>query len=486
MLAALEFGPVPLYLAQTAEPELKNVPLVIAEEQHVVHANSAAKRHGVIPGMRLVGAHMRVANLEVRSFPEPDVEYAWHTLLRELHDYTPWLESGVRGRAFLRASREEISELVRRYGVRAGIAPNIETAELSALAANPGSVREVTSSKVEGFLASLPLRFLRGVGVSEANLTRLHWLGLTTAADLARWSAQQIRAYLGDEGHVLVPYLHGPRRTALRTFSLPASVRRSFSFHEPVREPHQIVPAIDRLATELERALAGRAARRLTLTATLGNTQRRASRLAKRPLQQARHIRQQALFALQDSHAEGKPVERITVELSAPERVGFQEGLWPQRERREQALEDTLERFPTAPRRLVWRDPYAQAVDLAWSWERYTQEREPHAAAQAAGHRNVLKVPVPDTLPPAVKAAEVPLFAWLAEQPLLQPAPDEAAPQAAASREPLSGPAVGTPEPVVIGGEKRLNRNAFVSTKMLENPMAAAARTGERSTPRLG
>jgi nucleotidyltransferase/DNA polymerase involved in DNA repair len=485
MLAALEFGPFPLYLAQSEEPELRNVPLVIAEEQHVIHANSAAKRHGVIPGMRLVGAHMRVANLEVRSFPEPDVEHAWHALLRELHDYTPWLESGARGRVFLRSDREEVTELVRRYGIRGGIAPDIETAELSALAANPGSVREVVGAKVERFLTRLPLRFLRGVGVSEANLTRLHWLGLTTAADLARWSARQLRTYLGEEGQIVIPYLHGPRRTTLHSFSLPASVRRTFTFREPVREPQQIVPAIERLATELEHALAGRAARRLTLTATLGNTQRRASRLAKRPLQQARHIRQQALFALQDSHAGGRAVERITVELSAPERSGLQEGLWPQRERREQALEDTLERFPAAPRRLVWRDQYAQAADLAWAWERYTDEREPRADAQAVERRTAVKAraasPAHGIRPPAVTAAEVPLFL----EPIEFPS-DAAAPQAVANRDPVPGPAADAPAPVAMGGEKRRNRSAFVSTKMLENPMAAAASMGERSTPRLG
>lgn len=486
MLAALEFGPFPLYLAQSAEPELRNVPLVIAEEQHVMHANSAAKRHGVVPGMRLVGAHMRVANLEVRSFPEPDVEHAWHTLLRELHDHTPWLESGMRGRVFLRSDRKEATELVRLYGVRAGLATDIETAELSALAANPGSVREVAGTKVERFLTRLPLRFLRGVGVSEANLTRLHWLGLTTAADLARWSAQQIRAYLGEEGRILIPYLHGPRRTTLRSFPLPASVRRTFTFHEPVREPQQIVPAIERLATELEHALAGRAARRLTLTATLGNTQRRASRLAKRPLQQARHIRQQALFALQDSRAaDGRAVERITVELSAPERSGLQEGLWPQRERREQALEDTLERFPAAPRRLVWRDEYAQAADLAWTWERYATEHEPRTGAPATERHIALKTPATSPAhgmrPPAVTAAEVPLF----PEPTKLPA-GEVASQAAANLEPVPGPAAEAPAPVAMGGEKRRNRSAFVSTNMLENPMAAAASMGERSTPRLG
>lgn len=418
MLAAIEFGPLPLYLAQRAEPELKHVPLVIAGEQHVLHANVAAKRHGVTSGMRLEGARMRVVGLEERSYQEPDLEHAWGTLLQELHGLTPWLESGPRGRVFARLDPHEVEEVARTYDVRAGLASDVETAELAALAASPGGVREVSGTQLEGFLARLPLRFLKGIGVSEANLTRLHWLGLATAADLASWSAPQIRAYLGAEGATVLAYLHGPRRTELRPYRLPISVQRSLTFPEPVREPHQLLPAIDRLASELERALAGRAARRLTLTATLPGTQRRASRLAKRPLQQARHIRQQALFALHDSRAEGRPIERLTLELSSPERTGAQDGIWPQRERREQALEATLERFPSAPRHLVWRDPHAQAADLAWAWEGYVDERGAYVSADLVartpsrvGHSQPrAQRPTPAAQPAAVTAAAVPLF----------------------------------------------------------------------------
>lgn len=417
MLAAIEFGPLPLYLAQRAEPELKHVPLVIAGEQHVLHANAAAKRHGVTSGMRLEGARMRVVGLEERSFQEPDLEYAWGTLLQELHGLTPWLESGPRGRVFARLDLHEAEEVARTYDVRAGLAGDVETAELAALAASPGGVREVSGPQLAGFLARLPLRFLKGIGVSEANLTRLHWLGLATAADLASWSAPQIRAYLGAEGATILAYLHGPRRTELQPYRLPITVQRSLAFPEPVREPHQLLPAIDRLASELERALAGRAARRLTLTATLPGTQRRASRLAKRPLQQARHIRQQALFALHDSRAEGRPIERLTLELSSPERTGAQDGIWPQRERREQALEATLERFPSAPRHLVWRDPHAQAADLAWAWEGYVDERGAYVSADLAARAPAqgatkarAKRPAPPEQAAAVTAAAVPLF----------------------------------------------------------------------------
>src|SRR5690606_41954407 len=103
--------------------------------------------------------------------------------------------------------------------------------------------------------------------------------------------------------------------------------------------------------------------RRLTLTARLPSGTRRASRLSKRPLTQARHIRQQALFALADSHVTGQPIERLTLELASPERLSEQEGLWPGRERRQRALEATMERFPPAQRRLGWRDTNPQATE---------------------------------------------------------------------------------------------------------------------------
>ena len=381
MIAALNYVPFPLYLAERAEPERKRRPLVVVQEQRVLHANVSAKRHGVTLGMRLDGARMRVEGLQVVSFTEPDLEHAWSVLLRELHDLTPWLEAGVRGRAFAQLNAEEALALAKRHGVPVGLADDRETAELASLTARPGEVREVTAFATNAFLERLPLRFLTGVGLSEANLTRLRWLGLSTAGDLARWSAPQLRSYLAAEGAALQAYLHGPRHAELRPYQLPETLRRSLSFTEPVQEPHQLLPALDRLASALELALAGRSARHLTLTATTAGGKRRASRLAKRPLQQARHISQQALFALHDSQAEGRPIERLTLELTAPSRVGEQEGLWPQRERRQQALRATMERFPATQRRFVWRDPHAQAADLAWGWETYVDESGSYATA---------------------------------------------------------------------------------------------------------
>lgn len=468
MIAALDFGPLALYLAERADPGSKRSPLVVVEEQRVAHANAPARRHGITPGMRLDGARMRVEGLQVACYAEPDLDYAWQTLLRGLHGFTPWLESGPRGRAFARIDAGEAAELAARYDVRVGFADDCETAELAALAAHPGRCREVRTGQRDAFLERLPLRFLKGVGVSDGNLVRLHWLGLTTVAELARWSAAQLRSYLGGEGEALLPYLHGPRRTTLRPFQLPRTLRRSLAFPEPVREPHQLLPAIDRLAGELERALEGRASRRLTLTATLSGGQRRASRLSKRPLQQARHIRQQALFALRDSHVDGRFVERLTLELASPERLGLQDGLWPQRERRQRALDATLERFPSAPRRFAWRDPHAQAADLAWTWERYTADgtssealggraggamtSAPGRAKRTGAAPSTATSTVTSTLPPAVTAAAVPLFA---APPAAPPAPDANAPDANA---PDMGTTYGRPPGLFVDGG---NHDAF-------------------------
>jgi nucleotidyltransferase/DNA polymerase involved in DNA repair len=445
LIAALCFDPLPLYLAQRADPALSHAALVCVEDGRVRHASAVAHRLGVTPGMRLSGARMRVAGLQVVESSEPDVEHAWETLLRELYDVTPWLETGRRGRLFARLGAGEAVALAKHYGTRVGVAAAREVAELAAVSTRPGECRTVAPDGEADFLARLPLRFLKAVGISGKNLTRLHWLGLTTVGELAGWNASQLRSYLADEGEALLPYLHGPYRTRLRPERPPEALRRSVTFEEPAREPRELLPALDRLSTALERALGGRAARRLTLTAGLDGVQRSATRLSKRPLARAPQIRQQALFALQDSGAARTGIERLTVELAEPRRLGLQGGLWRSREQRQRALEAALGRYPGAMVQFAWRDPYAEADDLAWHWERLMAA--PTGPDERAGAARLPAPLFPAGLAPAagehrhlVRAAAVPLFAGLARgddvpdgapaapsptPPLLSPIPEE-------------------------------------------------------------
>src|SRR5690606_30718354 len=113
------------------------------------------------------------------------------------------------------------------------------------------------------------------------------------------------------------------------------------------------------------------------------------------------------------------PIERITLELTAPEPLGVQEGLWPRRERRQRALEATLERFPSAPRRLEWEDPNAQATDRVGRWHGYAKEggaydaapvAERRAPAVSGGKRRRAAREERANVPAAALAASVPLF----------------------------------------------------------------------------
>src|SRR5690606_1751641 len=138
--------------------------------------------------------------LEVAEYTEPDLQHAWSTILQELSDYTPWLEAQERGRVFVKIDLDEAHELARHYDVPVGVADDLETAELASVTARPGCPRQVPSLEASAFIDRLPLHFLKGVGLSDANYTRLQWLGLASAGDLARWGAPQIRAYLNQEG----------------------------------------------------------------------------------------------------------------------------------------------------------------------------------------------------------------------------------------------------------------------------------------------
>src|SRR5690606_1556037 len=80
--------------------------------------------------------------------------------------------------------------------------------------------------------------------------------------------------------------------------------------------------------------------------------------------------------------------------------------------------EATLERFPTAPRRLEWEDPNAQATDRVGRWEGYASEggaydtasvAERRAPGVAGKRRRAARDEMP-AVPAAALAASVPLF----------------------------------------------------------------------------
>lgn len=395
VLVALRFDPFPLWLAQRRDGNLVRVPSVVADEGRVQHANPAARRHGITRGMRLEGARLRVEPLTVVQRHEPDLAQAWTELLSALAGWSPWVAPLRRGLVLLRLPATDAAAVAQAFNARAGIAADRHSAELASATTAPGDLRRVDPDAEDTFLDRLPLRFLRAVGLSDGDLTRLHWLGLRHAGDLARWSAAQIRSYLGPTGVALLPYLHGPRDRRLPAWRPPPRLQRHLHADPALLEPYQLAPALERLAGDLAQALAGRGATLVSVEAEAAGRSWRATRRAKRPLTTLGALLRHAHAALSDSgvaaaQASGHGIERLCVELGDLRPVALQEGLWTTRAQREHALDAISSRFTGALVGVGWGDPHAPASDRAWQW----RALEPNAELPTATGQGYDPVPL--------------------------------------------------------------------------------------------
>jgi hypothetical protein len=368
VIAALVLEPLELWWARRLRPEWRREPLVALRENRVWHASPEARREGIVPGMSLAGARLRSEALRVTEPSEAELQAAWESVLRDLYGLSPFLDGSSRGRAFLSVSAAEARMVAEAYDARVGHAAGRGGAARAALSVPIGRCRVLPKGSEKAFLARLPLRFLRGVGLSPYSLERLRWLGLSAAGELAGWRRGQLRGFLGGEAERLLPYLHGPWRERLPIARPPEALRRGVRFAEPLFEPGPLEAALGRLAEALAEALAGRGSGRLTLAAEVGGVELRATRFAKKPLRATRDIALLARLALADTGAAPVGIEALTLELPEPVRPSGQGRLWPARERREAAWEELLERFPRAAVEVEWLDPYAEAADLAWRW----------------------------------------------------------------------------------------------------------------------
>lgn len=420
-ISAILVEPFALWLAEWRTPELARTPLVACTEGRVLHANASARRHGIARGMRLTGARLRATGLAVAANDEPSLQQAWQAFSHDLYQLTPWIDARQPGRAFARLSEHEAVSLAARLRARIGVADDLESATLAALAARPGEARSLASNSTTAFLTRLPLRFLRGVGLSEGDLTRLQWLGLQSAGDLASWSPGQVRAYLGASGERLLPYLHGPRRNHLQAWAPAAVLRRTAVFEQPLFESADLEPALDRLARSLALALGDRAASLVGVVVSGDQGVVRRARRAKEPLRSAGRIRQQAWFALRESGAAEHGIERLSIELSSPTRHSQALGLWPQQQQREAALIALLERYPETLVQAQATDPHAPIASLASAWGplREAPPTAPRLRATSSRTHPIARLlePAQGALPPQALHSAPPLVASLPNPP---------------------------------------------------------------------
>lgn len=390
MIVAALFEPYPLWQAAWEEPGLKDAPLASIHRKRVVHALGLAKRTGITAGMSLAAAEAKRDDLRTVPAASPYLQATWEALVEEISGLTRRLETPGQGRLFLELEPPDAVQLAQSYGVRAGGAASVEMAHVAALVASPGALRVVAAEQEEAMLDALPVYVLKGLGLTPASRERLAWLGIHKTGQLRTWKKAQLGAYLGKEAVPLLPYLYGPRRSALGRYTLPPAVTSSHAFGEPTLEPFQIAPVLEKLAQELVAQLAGRVAYRLTVVAEVHGLALKATRLAKEPLKDALSIVRLALLTLDDTRAPPLGVETLSLELGALSRPSRQGSLWSHRESVARAAQAVCTRFPGALLRVEEIDPHALIPEHRYrlvTWD--TAEEVHHEIRQHPDHRPV-------------------------------------------------------------------------------------------------
>ncbi|WP_221091175.1 DNA polymerase Y subunit UmuC family protein [Deinococcus aquaedulcis] len=366
-IACVLLSPWPLVHVQRQHP---GVPVaVLNEARRVVQACPLAQALGVQPGLREVAALSRCPDLHAEVVPAPESRAVWAELLEQLYArYSDRVEGRTPGVAFLALSAPAARDLAAAMHAPVGLATSRELAQLAALRAKPGEVREVGQGTAEqAFLKLAPLAHLGALSLPPAAVERLHFLGLRDLGGLMGWSAAQRESFLGvDVGKRVNRFLKGERTTAVEKYPPGQVLDASLAFDAPLTEPAQGDAALRDLVSALITDLRGRLAATLTVQAeTLGGTLS-ATRQLKWPLDEAALVRVAGL-ALGDTGALPLGVDRLRVQLGGLAQPSRMVGLWAGLAELE-VTKTVLSRFPEALVRVEWLDPYAYATDAQYAW----------------------------------------------------------------------------------------------------------------------
>lgn len=254
-------------VAEQQRPELCGSPFVIGgyphERKPVYDFSPAAALCGVGKGMPLREASQRCP--QATFLPADEVEYqrAFAGILATLAEFTPAVEAGELGRAYLDLRHlalppggeptlaVEFLEATRAASALApavGLACNPFVAGVAADQAGPRRTLVVTPGQERTFLAPLPLSVLP---LGEEARRRLRLLGLTTVGALASLPAEAAAAQLGAEGAAAHRLANGIDERRIGTRQRARSVREEREFDEPLADDERLGLAFAHLVDQL-------------------------------------------------------------------------------------------------------------------------------------------------------------------------------------------------------------------------------------------
>jgi hypothetical protein len=366
-IACVLLAPWPLTLLARQHP---GVPVAVLGEttRKVVFATQEALEAGVQVGMRETAALSRCPELHAEVVSAPTATAAGAELLELFYArYSDRVEGSAAGIAYLRLRAPAARELAAALHAPVGLGESREVAQLAVLQARAGEVHEVTSEMEKAFLRLSRVDHLRVLGLTPAHVERLHFLGLSTLADLWKWSAAQREAFLGvDVGKQVNRFLRGERSTAVAMYQPARVIEASLSVDAPLHEPGEAELALKDLMPGLLAELRGRTCAYLTVQAGTIGGRLSSTRKLKWPLD-AQGLTRVAGLALQDTDALALGVDTLTVQLSGLQQPSRMVGLWAGLADLD-VTRDLLDRFPEALVKVEWLDPFSYVADAQYQW----------------------------------------------------------------------------------------------------------------------
>ncbi|HLR46141.1 MAG TPA: hypothetical protein VK092_03220, partial [Deinococcales bacterium] len=316
LVTALLFEPFELWWAAAQDPPLRTRPLVSVREGRVRHANAAAHREGIVPGLPLAAARLKTAGLHVTTLEVERLHSEWDRQLDELHGWSPHLFSPAPGLAWLLSDPGEARRLAFEYGVAAGSAASRDLALAAARLGTSGDVRVITRGREQQFLAGIRTEELPLLGFGDRTALRLRHLGVRLLRELFPWKEAQLRSVAGAEAEELYRLLHGPREQGVPLYRQAPRLECRHDFPEPVHEPREFEPALRLLARRLAAKLAGRTAGRLSIACICAGVRLPHEVICREPAHREGSLLRLLRRALQGSGAAALGVDSLTVVLS--------------------------------------------------------------------------------------------------------------------------------------------------------------------------
>lgn len=369
-VAALSCEPFVLWYA-AQQNDIIGTP-VAAYRNKLTALSPAAKRAGLHVGQSLRAAKERVSNLTVIPEQPHELTQAWLQLSYTLFTYSPDVEIGERGVAWLVLDVVTAHQLADDLNARVGLASSKHLARLASFMASPGEVYEPRDEST--FWSNCPVYFLRPLGLSSYSATRLQWLGITTIGHLQRWSRTQARAFFKAEADTLLPYIHATN-SRIHPTALPQPITIHLDVPDLI-EPGDIDAALSDLAQRFHDHLNGKSCSQLTLTTTSHGLSFTARRTTKHILIRPAEILRLALRLFEDSQATGFTIDELALTTTDAKPHAFQGSLFAKKEKLATARTYVTTRIPNALVTLQQNDPHSLIPEHQWHMGEHISENE--------------------------------------------------------------------------------------------------------------